>query len=84
VRQRYGRVHGVVVGVVTYRDLIRALARDDALVRADVQRRLDIYGGVGGRRARVRDGEVTIADDRGSPAAAATLSTQGVRGSLLY
>jgi CBS domain-containing protein len=55
---------GTVVGVVTYRDLIRALARDDELIAADVQRRLDLYGGVGRWRATVRDGEVTIADSR--------------------
>jgi CBS domain-containing protein len=55
---------GVVVGMVTYRDLVRALARDDALIEADVRRRLDVYGGVGRWRATVRDGEVTIVDER--------------------
>jgi len=54
---------GVVVGVVTYRDLVRAFARDDALIEADVRRRLDLYGGIGRWRASVRDGEVTIVDD---------------------
>jgi CBS domain-containing protein len=58
---------GVVVGVVTYRDLVRALARDDALIEADVRRRLDLYGGVGRWHATVRDGEVTIVDDRDDP-----------------
>jgi CBS domain-containing protein len=56
--------HGVVVGVVTYRDLIRALARDDDLIAADVQRRLDLYGGAGRWSASVRGGEVTIVDSR--------------------
>jgi CBS domain-containing protein len=56
---------GVVVGVVTYRDLLRALARDDTSIEADVRRRLDIYGGIGRWRADVRAGEVTIFDDRG-------------------
>ena len=57
----------VVVGVVTYRDLLRALARDDASIEADVRRKLDIYGGVGRWRAAVRDGEVTIFDDSADP-----------------
>jgi CBS domain-containing protein len=57
----------VVVGVVTYRDLLRALARDDASIEADVRRRLDIHGGLGRWRAEVRDGEVTIFDDRSDP-----------------
>jgi CBS domain-containing protein len=60
---------GVVVGVVTYRDLLRALARDDSLIGADVQRRLDIYGGPGRWRASVVDGEVTIGDERRDVAA---------------
>jgi CBS domain-containing protein len=55
---------GIVVGVVTYRDLLRALARDDAAIEADLRRKLDIYGGVGRWRAEVRNGEVTIFDDR--------------------
>jgi len=55
---------GIVVGVVTYRDLLRALARDDASIEADVRRKLDIYGGVGRWQAEVRGGEVTIFDDR--------------------
>jgi CBS domain-containing protein len=55
---------GIVVGVVTYRDLLRALARDDAAIEADVRRKLDIYGGIGRWRAEVRAGEVTIFDDR--------------------
>lgn len=59
---------GSVVGVVTYRDLLRALARDDAAIAADVRRRLDIHGGLGRWRVEVRDGEVTIFDDRGDPA----------------
>jgi len=56
-----------VVGVVTYRDLVRALARDDALIEADVRRRLNLYGGVGRWQATVRDGEVTLVDDRNDP-----------------
>lgn len=59
--------NGVVVGVVTYRDLVRALARDDALIEADVRRRLDVYEGVGRWPATVRDGEVTLIDHRNDP-----------------
>lgn len=57
----------VVVGVVTYRDLIHALARDDGSIEADVRRRLDLYGGVGRWRASVKDGLVTLLDDRDDP-----------------
>jgi CBS domain-containing protein len=58
---------GVVVGVVTYRDLVRALARDDALIEADVRRRLDLYSGIGRWQPSVREGEVTIVDHRCDP-----------------
>ena len=49
-----------VVGVVTRRDLVRALARTDTTVSAEVQRVLDLYGG--GRKWTVvaQDGEATI------------------------
>jgi predicted transcriptional regulator len=55
--------NGIVVGVVTCRDLVRALARDDALIEADVRRRLDIYGGVGRWGVAVQAGAVTLTDD---------------------
>jgi CBS domain-containing protein len=58
---------GVVIGVITYRDLVRALARDDGVIEADVRRRLNLCGGVGRWRATVRDGEVTIFDERRDP-----------------
>ncbi|GAA1214488.1 CBS domain-containing protein [Pseudonocardia alaniniphila] len=58
---------GVVIGVITYRDLVHALARDDGLIEADVRRRLNLCGGVGRWRATVRDGEVTIFDERRDP-----------------
>ena len=51
---------GAVVGVVTYRDLVHALARDDALIAADVQRRLDLYGGAAQWTASVQGGGVTL------------------------
>ena len=59
---------GVVIGVVTYRDLVRALARDDGVIEADVRRRLNLCGGVGRWQATVRDGEVTIFDGGRDPA----------------
>lgn len=49
-----------VVGVVTRRDLVRALARTDTSIAADVRRRLEIYGGARIWAVSVRDGEVTI------------------------
>jgi CBS-domain-containing membrane protein len=58
---------GAVVGVVTYRDLVHALARDDALIAADVQRRLDLYGGPAHWTVSVRGGEVTLGDERRNP-----------------
>jgi len=53
---------GAVVGVVTYRDLVHALARDDALIAVDVQRRLDLYGGPARWTTSVQGGEVTLSD----------------------
>ena len=49
-----------VVGVVTRRDLVRALARTDAAIAADVRRRLEAYGGDRGWTVAVHDGEVTV------------------------
>ena len=54
---------GLVVGVVTYRDLVHALARDDVLIAADVRRRLDLYGATGRWTVDVHGGEVTLGDD---------------------
>ncbi len=54
---------GVVVGVVTYRDLVHALARDDALIAADVQRRLNLRGVPGRWTVSVHGGEVTLAGE---------------------
>jgi len=59
---------GAVVGVVTYRDLVHALARDDALIAADVQRRLDLYGGAARWTASVQGGGVTLSGGRRDPA----------------
>jgi CBS domain-containing protein len=53
-----------VVGVVTRRDLARALGRTDTSVAAEVQRVLDLYAD-GGRKwtVEVRDGEAVISAD---------------------
>ncbi|GLY06455.1 CBS domain-containing protein [Actinoplanes sp. NBRC 101535] len=52
---------GAVVGIVSRRDILRAMVRDDGALRADVQRRLDDYAGCPGRwNAEVRAGLVTI------------------------
>ncbi len=52
-----------VLGVVTRRDLVRALARTDTTVSAEVQRVLDIYGGGRKWTVVVRDGDATIGLD---------------------
>ncbi|MCS7484743.1 HPP family protein [Umezawaea endophytica] len=49
-----------VVGVVTRRDLVRALARTDSAIAADVRHRLEVYGGPDEWSVSVHDGEVTI------------------------
>jgi CBS domain-containing protein len=49
-----------VVGVVTRRDLVRALARTDTSIAADVRHRLDVYGGPREWSVSVHDGDVVI------------------------
>jgi CBS domain-containing protein len=51
-----------VVGIVTRRDIVRVVAREDDTIAADVRHRLEIYGG--GRRwqVEVHDGVVAITD----------------------
>lgn len=55
---------GVVVGVVTFGDLMRALARDDSLIAADVRRRIGVHAGVGRWGVEVSDGEVTLVGEQ--------------------
>jgi CBS domain-containing protein len=52
-----------VVGVITRRDLLRVLARDDLDILADVRRRLAAYGGPERWSVSVSDGAVTVVDD---------------------
>jgi CBS domain-containing protein len=51
-----------VVGIVTRRDLVATIARDDATVAADVRHRLEIYGGEGRWRVECHEGVVRIGD----------------------
>ncbi|SHF69806.1 CBS domain-containing protein [Streptoalloteichus hindustanus] len=51
-----------LVGIVTRRDVVRTLTRDDATIEADVRHRLEIYGGFDRWSVRVRQGVVTIGD----------------------
>lgn len=53
----------VVVGIVTRRDIVRAIARDDVTIAADVRHRLEIYGGDRRWHVDVHDGVVSIADE---------------------
>ncbi|EHR61908.1 CBS domain-containing protein [Saccharomonospora cyanea] len=52
-----------LVGIVTRRDIVRALSRDDADIARDVRRRLMIYGGPDRWSVQVTGGTVTIEDD---------------------
>ncbi|SHF70636.1 CBS domain-containing protein [Streptoalloteichus hindustanus] len=56
-----------LVGIVTRRDLVRVLARDDAAIAADVRHRLEIYGGFDRWTVRVEHGVVTIEDEFDDP-----------------
>jgi CBS domain-containing protein len=51
-----------VIGVVTRRDLVRVVGRDDATIARDVRHRLEIYGGPNRWDVEVRRGVVTIGD----------------------
>lgn len=53
----------VVVGIVTRRDIVRAIARDDDSIAADVRHRLEIYGGDRRWHVEVHEGVVSIADE---------------------
>ncbi len=53
---------GRVAGIVTRRDLVRALARDDKAIAAAVRHHLEAYGGCDRWTVAVRDGQVRIGD----------------------
>jgi CBS domain-containing protein len=50
------------VGIVTRRDIVRVIARDDRTIAEDVRHRLEIYGGERRWRVEVHDGMVSIGD----------------------
>ncbi|AHH95888.1 CBS domain-containing protein [Kutzneria viridogrisea] len=52
-----------VVGIVTRRDLLRVIAREDAVIRSAVCSRLADYGGADRWTVTVQDGVVHIIDD---------------------
>lgn len=52
----------LLVGIVTRRDIVRVIARDDHVIAEDVRHRLEIYGGDRQWRVEVRDGMVSIGD----------------------
>jgi CBS domain-containing protein len=51
-----------VIGIVTRRDIVRVIARDDHSIAEDVRHRLEIYGGHRRWRVEVKDGNVAIGD----------------------
>jgi CBS domain-containing protein len=51
-----------LIGIVTRRDIVRVIARDDHTIADDVRHRLEIYGGDRRWRVEVRDGIVAIGD----------------------
>jgi CBS domain-containing protein len=71
-----------VVGVVTRRDLVRALARDDDVISADVRHQLSIYGGPARWTVQVHDGAVEVVDafDDETDRHVATVLAQAVPG----
>lgn len=71
-----------VTGIVTRGDVVRALARTDEAIAADVRRRLEIYGGAERWKIEVHDGTVRIADefDSATDRHVATLLAEAVPG----
>jgi predicted transcriptional regulator len=56
-----------LVGIITRRDLVRTIARDDALIAADVRNRLERYGLPARWTVHVDHGSVTITDQYNDP-----------------
>lgn len=56
-----------LVGIITRRDLVHIIARDDALIAADVRRRLQCYGGPDRWTVHADHGAVTITDQYDNP-----------------
>ncbi|WP_340687993.1 CBS domain-containing protein [Amycolatopsis coloradensis] len=51
-----------VIGILTRGDFVRAFARDDTAIAADVRRHLSVYGGSGRWTVEVTDGVCRIGD----------------------
>jgi CBS domain-containing protein len=71
-----------LIGIVTRRDIVRVVARDDHSIAEDVRHRLEIYGGERRWRVEVNDGMVTIGDqfDDESDRHVATVLAEAVPG----
>lgn len=71
-----------LVGIVTRRDLVRTLTRDDRAVATDVRHQLEIYGGPGRWTVEVDGGAVSITDalDNQTDRHVATVLAEAVRG----
>jgi CBS domain-containing protein len=71
-----------VLGIVTRRDIVRVIARDDHTIAEDVRHRLEIYGGDRRWRVEVHDGMVSIGDqfDDETDRHVATVLAQAVPG----
>lgn len=52
-----------LVGIVTRRDVVRTIAREDTTIAADVRHRLEVYGGANRWKVEVHEGVVTIDDE---------------------
>lgn len=52
-----------VIGIVTRRDIVRVIARDDVTIAGDVRHRLESYGGDHRWHVDVHDGIVAIGDE---------------------
>lgn len=53
-----------VIGIVSRRDLVRTVARDDSMVARDIRHRLEIYGGPRRWTVSVHNGVARITDTR--------------------
>lgn len=71
-----------LVGIVTRRDLVRTLTRDDVDVERDVRHQLETYGGLGRWTVEVRGGAVRISDamENETDRHVATVLAEAVRG----
>jgi len=71
-----------LVGIVTRRDMVRTLTRDDGIVASDVRNQLEIYGGRGRWTVEVDGGAVTITDalDNQTDRHVATVLAEAVQG----